>query len=132
MKRSFKVATVFTGVAALGAIAAPAANAAVVGPGTKATPNITGKSCGGFVSNYKGLILAYTAGHAPACFSGTGTTGVGGDPAFQSYCAGSAVGYLYIGGKARAFTSNVHQLGGQHVSKVDITRYTGGKTRCED
>lgn len=89
----------------------------------RANPQIVGRACPASAIATSGLALFYTAAehHGPACFSGTGTTAVGGDPAFQTYCDGVDKGFLWIGGTEHAFTPGVHNLGGQHVSKVTIT-----------
>jgi hypothetical protein len=122
MKRSFRVATVFTGAAACAAVAAPAAQAAPLTTGATArvAPDTTGAACQG-TGPTDSLVLYYTGNHGPACFQGTGTPAiVGGDPLFKSYCAGEYKGYLWIGGTRHDFTAGGHTLN-QHVSKVSIT-----------
>ena len=120
----------FTGAAACAAIAVPAAQATPIAPGATAPviPNIAEQPC---VPNVPtdSLMLHYTGAHSPACFKSFGTVGVGGNPAFNSYCAGKYSGFLWIGGTEHAFTAGIHPLH-QHVSKVTITRDNNSPIRC--
>jgi hypothetical protein len=122
MKRSFRVATVFTGVAACAAVFAPAAEAAPAAPGvmTRIAPDtVTAYDCS--VAN-TALHLYYTPSEShsiPACFSGTGYWYVGTGKRFDAYCAGDYSGSLEVDGTWRRFTEGAHKLYGS-VEEVYI------------
>ena len=134
MKRSFRVATVFTGAAACAIALTPAAEAAPMAPGgtAKITPATTGGNCNPSLSTTS-LHLYYTpAEHhsLAACFAGGGTFTIGKGKKFQFYCAGQYSGHLFIGGQARHFTAGVHSLHGASVSKVSISRNNNSPQFC--
>ena len=123
MKRSFKVATVFTGAAACAVALTPAAEAAPVAPGATARPDTIGGNCNPSLAQVA-LHLYYTPSEShylAACFSGEGTYWLGHGKRFAYYCAAQSSGYLYIGGVRRKFTGGTHNLYGQSVSKISIT-----------
>ena len=131
MKRTFRVATVFTGAAACAVgLAPPAAEAAPVAPGATAriTPDITVRDCTG-PNNTSSVHLYYRASenHVPAaCFRSSGSYFWGTGKKFASYCGGAFSGYLFIDGEGRHFTagSSYHYLYGASVSGIRITRHT--------
>ena len=107
MKRSFRVATVFTGAAAAAAAAAavtftPAVNAvampgaaAQVPKGQEVTPNITVENCNSGTRQW--IHLYYTAAehHGPVCLGHPGTYVVPNhNTVFQSFCAGNNFGRI--------------------------------------
>jgi hypothetical protein len=134
MKRSFRVATVFTGAAAATVAGfAPAAGAATVAPGaaTRITPDITGGNCSSNANSSVHLYYEASQNHArPACFNGDGTWPIGKGKRFVSYCAGGFSGYLYIGGTPKKFTRGTHYLYGASVSKIEISKYSHYGSRC--
>jgi hypothetical protein len=134
MKRSFRTATVFAGVAALGTALAPAAHAATTAPGTmtRITPGITGGDCSKTGHGIGVLVLYYPGTHGPGCFSGTGIYRLGAPTRFKSYCADHLKGHMWIGHKAYGFTEGVHPLYSQLVSQVSISTYTSHSTICLD
>jgi hypothetical protein len=126
MRKSVRVATVFTGAAACTAALAPTAQAAVVTPGARATtiPDITGGNCHGS-SNSVRVQLVYSANQhhsTNACFSGTGYYIIGGAKRFAYYYGGDWSGILWIDGSPRRFTHGhvYHQLYGASVSAISI------------
>jgi hypothetical protein len=133
MKRSFRVATVFTGAAACAALA-PAAHAASAAPGATAriTPDTTAHDCSKgsttIYSRTNEVHLYYSSKEHhtyPACIFGSGSPIIWGrGKRFGSYCAGAWSGYLYIDGGARRFTAGntVHQLYNASVSGIMISR----------
>lgn len=124
MKRSFRVATVFTGAAALATGLAPMAQAGTVAPGVTAAT--IGGDCNTAFAATASLHLYYTSSEnhsLAACFTGFGTYTIGKGKRFAYYCAGEYKGHLYINGQARAFTSGYHNLYGASVSKVSISNY---------
>jgi len=126
MRRSFQVATVFTGAAAAVAAFTPAAGAATPAPGAtaKVTPDAVAKNCTGDLGNTMSLVLYYTnTKHAPACVAGTGKVAIGdGGATFNSYCGGFWSGYLWIKHAEHKFAPGTHKLYGQDVSAVTITK----------
>jgi hypothetical protein len=95
MKRSFKLATVFTGAGALTGVFAPAALAAPANTAAVAKPDIgPAKECGannGGVSNW--VHLYYPNNDHPAeCIGGAGTLPV--KATIRSFCAGNNNGYV--------------------------------------
>jgi hypothetical protein len=122
MRKSFRAATMFTGVAAAAAAFAPAAGAATAAPdfvprsGPAKAANCTTRSTGD-------LVLYYTKAEkhsVPACVSGSGYVPIA-PTKFSSYCGGSYYGYLWIKGKPERFTSGevYHKLQ-QTVSGVSL------------
>jgi hypothetical protein len=133
MKRSFRVATVFTGAAACAVALAPGAGAATAAPGAaaKVTPDTTARDCDAtFTSS---VVLYYTAAEnhsVDACIAGTGFVDLGQGKRFTSYCAGAYSGFFYIDGVRRSFTEGSHQLHSQAVSAVSITRKAHPGVQC--
>jgi hypothetical protein len=101
MKRSFRVATVFTGAAAavsltpaVNAVAMPG-NAVQVPKAQEATPNITVENCNSGTRQW--IHLYYTAAehHGPVCLGHPGTYIVPNhNTVFQSFCAGNNFGRI--------------------------------------
>jgi hypothetical protein len=133
MKRSFRVATVFTG-AATAVLAPAAAYAAPAAPGATAriTPDTTNHDCSKgsttIYSRTNQVHLYYSSREHhpyPACIAGTGSPIIWGPgKRFSSYCAGAYSGYLDIDGSARRFTasSTVYPLFDASVSGIWISR----------
>jgi hypothetical protein len=133
MKRSFRVAAVFTGAAAAVAGFAPVAGAVTIAPGAAPgiTPDIHGGNCSSAPNSSVHLYYESSQHHArPACFNGDGTWPLGKGIRFVSYCAGAFSGYLYIGGTPKKFTAGTHKLYGASVSKVMISKYSHYGSRC--
>jgi hypothetical protein len=133
MKRSFRVATVFTGAAACAAAFAPTANAAQVGPNgtTRITPDAKAGTCEPGLIGASSLHLYYSPKQDhpdPACvYLSDGYVAIGnGKAKFSSYCGGGYSGYLYIDGSPHRFTKGDHHLYGQDVSGVYIDGNPGG------
>lgn len=129
MKRSFRVATIFTGTAAAAALA-PAAHAApmTVGNTAKVTPNIVGGNCPKSAFT-PAVHLYYTKSEnhpLPACFSGLGRYNFGKKIRFSAYCGGDWSGYLYITTSGEKFTPGGHHLFGQSLSAVSISTSASG------
>lgn len=124
MKRTFRVATVFTGAAACAAALTPAAQAAAVPAGggmAKITPDAIAQSCNLKTTESRGIVLYYYRGdHKPGCVSGTGFAPIGGHPRMSGYCADGVSGSLEVGGVWHRFADDnrVHNLYGQTVSSV--------------
>jgi hypothetical protein len=138
MKRSFRVATVFTGAAAFAVTLAPTAEAAPVAPGALAgiTPDATTAYNCTSSELTSGVMLKYTAAEkhkTDAC-----ATGIAGDqPAnlgtgkrFSEYCAARSSGNFLIAGTIAGFTPGYHPLYGQEVSVVSISRRTYYGSPC--
>jgi hypothetical protein len=137
MKRSFRVATLFTGAAVVTltpavAYAAPMAPAAV----GKITPDAVAGNCDGeHGTTTRSVVLQYSASqhHAEfACVVPTSshsplTIGDGGAK-FASYCDPEYSGYLWINGTAHVFTRGIHHLYGANVSKIEFTGLVAGGT----
>ena len=110
MKRSFRVASVFTGAAAATAAFAPAAMAA---PTTTEAPTTTTavtpqtvptvKNCVASTENWVHLYYTPTEKHGPACFGGYGTYAIKSGRYFQSVCAGNNYGYVIQSGHHYGF-----------------------------
>jgi hypothetical protein len=127
MKRSFRVATVFTGAAACAAVITPAAQAApmALGPTARITPDAVtvGKCSPNVNGNYNTLELVYTASehHSPVCFHGSGYWFIGSGVKFAEYCADSKSGFLDVNNMGgEKFTPGTHDLYGQYVEAVSI------------
>jgi hypothetical protein len=120
MRRSFRVATAFTGAAAAVAGFAPAAGAATAAPDAAGAGNCT-------TAKTQDLVLYYAASehHAtPACVSGFGYVPIGNrDAHFKSYCGGRYSGYFWINGSPRHFTAGIiyHNLYGAEISQVSLS-----------
>lgn len=123
MRRSFRVATVFTGAAAAVTAFAPAAEAAT---GALAAP--AGAGAGNCTTaNTQDLVLYYTASEhhpTPVCVSGFGYVPIGNrHTRFKSYCGGRYSGYFEISGSLRHFTAGIvyHNLYGAEISQVSLS-----------
>ena len=120
MKKSFRVAAVFTGAAAAIAGFAPAAGAATAAPDAAGAGNCT-------AAKTQDLVLYYTASEkhpTPACVSGFGYTPIGNrNLHFQSYCGGRYSGYFWIDGSRKHFTAGIvyHNLYGAEISQVSLS-----------
>jgi len=130
MRRSFRVATVFTGAAAAVATFTPAAGAAPITPLAPAAADAHGQTCSSVVTS--DLVLWYKGStHHPACVSGRGFVGIGdGNARFSQYCAGEYSGYLWVSGERQPFTKGIHHLYGQKVSAVSITKSNHLGSQC--
>ena len=91
MKRSFQVATLFTGAVACATVLAPMADAAT----TTVTPDTTAKNCA--VSNSSvHLIYSKKADHpVDACITGAGYVSFTGGKKFAGICGGGWSGSFY-------------------------------------
>jgi hypothetical protein len=136
VRRSFRVATVFTGAAAALTGFAPVAGAATVTAGATGavTPDTTVGNCIG--TGTQDLVLFYTAAEShktPACIASKGgKTKIGtGRLRFSQYCAGEYSGYLWVNGSKKGFTSGFHTLHESPiVSYVSITKSVHKNTTC--
>jgi hypothetical protein len=121
MKRSFRVATAFTGATACAVALAP------VGAQEAHAASIRAGDCSkGFAKSALHLYYEHSEDHPePACFSLDGSVYLGTGKRFASYCGGGWSGYLWIKGTAHRFTAGAtyHHLYGQSVSRVLISRY---------
>jgi hypothetical protein len=122
MRRSFRVATVFTGMAATAAAFTPAAGAATAAPGFVPRSG-AGRAANCTARNTNDLVLYYTKAErhsVPACVSGSGYVPIA-PTKFSSYCGGSYYGYLWIKGQRERFTSGevYHKLN-QVVSGISL------------
>jgi hypothetical protein len=107
MKRSFRVATVFTGVATCAVALAPTAEAAPTAPGATTTvkPNITPRHCSAGLGPWVHLYYSPGERHTtPACFGGVGASPIA-HTRFSSICAGNNYGAVY-------YSDGTHQLFG--------------------
>jgi hypothetical protein len=134
MKRSFRVATVFTGAAACAVALAPTAHAAPAVP--RATANgIIANDCTNGEWNW--LHMYYTAAErhsVPACFGGTGVFKIPGNKRFTGFCPGNNSGYIQPKSHGRvSFVGggySIH-LFSEIISKVSIVQhFAGGSSSC--
>jgi hypothetical protein len=132
MKRSFRVATVFTGAAACAVGLAPAAHAAPANGATaKITPRgITANDCTAGERDWAHMYYTAAENHrTPACFAGTGVFTIPGNKRFTYFCPGNNSGYIYFkGGRAnQSFVAdhNSYPLDSDIVSKISITQHFG-------
>jgi hypothetical protein len=101
MKRSFRVATLFTGAAAAVALS-PAANAvampgsaAQVPRGPEVTPNITPENCNSGTRQWIHLYYTAAEDHGPSCLGHPGFYKVPNhNTVFESYCPGNNSGFI--------------------------------------
>jgi hypothetical protein len=138
MKRTFRVATVFTGAAACGAALAPAAHAATAAPGATAAlrPAVThAGNCP--VSETNSVRLYYTSAEnhlTPLCAHGVsvGSPSIWGTAGkrFSSYCGGEYSGFLFISGVPAKFTAGTafHLLHNHIVSGIEISKINPART----
>jgi hypothetical protein len=95
MRKSFRVATVFTGAAACAAAFAPAAGAAPVAAGIIPKP-ITANDCTAGELDWAHMYYTAAENHTiPACFAGIGTYWIAGSKRFTYFCPGNNSGYLW-------------------------------------
>jgi hypothetical protein len=123
MRRSFKAATVFTGVAALAGGFAPAAFAATARPAT-VHPEITWKECGANDTNEisEWVHLYYPNDDHPAeCFGGVGKHSV--TAAIASFCPGNNSGI--VSGSADGY-SHQEWTFVQGAGRKPVDDYDGG------
>jgi hypothetical protein len=128
MRKSFRVATIFTGAAACAVALAPAANAEALAPGgaTKVTPELKGNCSAGTFRNSVHLYYEKSEKHKlAACYNVEGSLIPVKANKWASYCGGAYSGYFYIGGIARKFTAGTayHPLGKQVISDVFISKF---------
>lgn len=134
MKRSFRVATVFTGVAALAGGFGPQAFAVTAGPLSR-TGSIRNQVCGANNNNVSHWVHLYYVhnDHPAECFGFRGKTTA--SATIASQCAGNNNGNLTI----NSFPFNEHLSAGAgrsgafngaaHVTAVSITGWSGS-ARC--
>jgi hypothetical protein len=125
MKRSFRAATVFAGVAALGTALAPAAHAA--------SPHPEAGNCPRSWTGTTWVVLRYSSrvNHpSDACVWGNeGYVGWAPGNRFSSYCGGAMSGYMWVNGQKKHFTpGGPYPLFNAEVSAVSITGEPGGPT----
>jgi hypothetical protein len=133
MKRSFRVATVFTGAAACAVALAPAAEAVPVAPGTtsRITPDTTARDCTKTFTSSVVLYYSSKQNHSVnACIAGIGFVYFGQGKRFASYCAGAYSGFMYVNGTRRPFTEGSHPTYGAAISAVSITRDNHRGLQC--
>jgi hypothetical protein len=133
MKRSFRVATVFTGAAACAVALAPTAHAAPAAPGATAriTPDTTARDCTKTFTSSVVLYYSTKQNHSVnACIAGVGFVYLGQGKRFASYCAGAYSGFMYIDGDRRTFTEGSHPLYNAAVSAISITRDNHRGLQC--
>jgi hypothetical protein len=104
MKKSFRVATVFTGAAAAAAAFTPAAAAMPVAtgpathdlaPGIAATGNVTATDdCGSRTEGWLYLYYAASEHHGPVCLGGTGIVDIKPGTRIAGYCTGNTYGSM--------------------------------------
>lgn len=131
MKRSFRIATAFTGVATV-ALAPTAAHAATTAQHARAEANgyITAFDCGpnsppDGSSQWLHLYYSKKENHSTAACvdgqSGSPIYTIGKGKRFAYYCAGKYSGYLWVNGEKDHFTQGRHNLYNASVSKVQVT-----------
>jgi hypothetical protein len=138
MKRSFRVATVFTGAAACAVARVPAAQAApAAGATAKITPQgITANDC--TAGEWNWAHMTYTAAErhpVSACFGGTGVFKIPGNKRFTYFCPGDNSGYIQPKSHGRvSFVASENQipLFSEIISTVSIIQHFGGhgSSRC--
>jgi hypothetical protein len=106
MKKSFRVATVFTGAAACAAAFAPTAAAAMPEtPGATAhnlaRAAISGKECGSATVGWFEMYYEPSKDHGPVCLGGEGIARLDTGPVLDGFCTGATRGSL----KGYEFTS---------------------------
>jgi len=118
MRKSFKVATAFTGTAAATAMFAPAAGAATMMPDTSHA-NCTGSTTATV------LYRPVSAHHGPTCvFGGNGRTNLG-STYFQYFCAGDNFGNIIFPDRAARHYNPGAGIGtlNDHVRSVSLTGF---------
>jgi hypothetical protein len=126
MRKSFKVATVFTGAAAAAAVFAPAAGAA-----TTTTPVTHHFNCTiGPRANATVLYWPTSKHHGPTCVSGSwGSTSLG-NTYFTYFCAGPYSGAINFPNGGYRLYSKGEGYGtlNQEVTSVDLFGWNAGYT----
>jgi hypothetical protein len=127
MRRSFKLATTFTGVAALSGAYGPAALATTTP--TAVHPYIHNQECGpnnGGVSNWVHLYYPHND-HPAECFGGAGGTPA--NATISSFCPGNNNGYFLADGIVSPVVFNHNSgrnnIGPMHISYLYISNWTG-------
>jgi hypothetical protein len=90
MKRTFRVATVFTGVAAATAIAPTATAMAAV------KPAITHETCNSSTKPWVHLYYTAAENHAPVCFGNNGFYSIKSGTRFLGVCPGNNIGSVEV------------------------------------
>lgn len=134
MKRTFQVATVFTGAVACAATLAPTADAATVAPDT------TARNCTLGTLNAVHLYYSANAKHpVPACVSGTGYISFPGGKRFAGICGGAWSGTFYYGVPGTSIAGSSYFVPGHYPVKwrqtdiiygVDLVRYVSPMMSC--
>jgi hypothetical protein len=136
MKRSFKVATVFTGAAACAAAFAPTAGAATVAPGATAriTPEaITANDC--TAGEWDWAHMEYTAAErhpTDACYGGSGIFDIAGNKRFTEFCPGGNFGWLVTSFGSFSYSAGAYTipLYSAIVYAVGISGHSDPSARC--
>jgi hypothetical protein len=132
MKRSFRVATVFTGAAACAAAFTPGVATAATAKADLITPDIAHKNCPHTPALTKSVHFYYppSAKHGPTCVAGDGKTSLGGT-VYSFICTGNNFGWYDVNGSINYF--NKHSLislpPNHRIYAVDI-QSTGGSWAC--
>ena len=128
MKRSFRVATVFAGAAALGTALAPAAHASGSARALTCGANTVSGS-GQFLHLYYKVKSHNTAACVEAY--GVGEYATLAPTRFQYYCGGAYSGDLYISHVGRHFTAggSYHKLYNALVSEIYISKIHSTNTK---
>jgi hypothetical protein len=127
MKKSFRVATMFTGIAAASALTpAATAVAATLGTTDQVTPKITVEHCNSNTRPWVHLYYTAAENHGPACFGGNGTYNITSGTRFVDACTGNNYGYLrFSGGPAFHFgTGESISFNSLRVTTVHISGHT--------
>jgi hypothetical protein len=130
MRKAFKVATVFTGVAACAAVFTPAAEAAT----TTIKPATSHRDCGAGGTTSMMLWFQPSAHHGPLCVGGANGKGwnhIGLDTT-AAWCAGNNSGSMLLDGRSLwKFKAGQSGFWANSVSttSVRITHY-GGSDKC--
>jgi hypothetical protein len=124
MKRSFKVATVFTGATAFAAAFTPTAGAVTVSAKTQLIkPDIFKKNCTlGHPTTSVHFYWPAAAHHGPTCLGEAGTTSLGGT-VFASFCAGNNYGWFSASGVHVPFGQSETLFVGAPVHQVHISHW---------
>jgi hypothetical protein len=142
MRKSFRVATVFTGVAACATALGPAAEAAPAAPAGRITGSIVGKNCTSSLGNWVHLYYSQKEKHpTPACFGNNGWYSLNPAKRFYYICAGNNSGEIiesggrYIesfGPKVAGGAGEGFSLFSAKVSSIRITKHTNQYSKVCD
>ena len=129
MKRSFRMATVFTGAAACAVTLAPVAKAA------PAKPDASAGNCPAGIGGQQ-VHLYYTAAEKhprPACVSSFGYIYIGAGKKFSYYCGGAWSGWFWMDGNVGHFTDGgvYHHLYGVSVSAISLSKFNSRAGACD-